>query len=125
MIDKTVFKNYKSLFRSELLGELSAKTLGEHAIEVEKGSKPPHHSLYHLSPAEQRHTKEYIEDLLNKGKIGKSKSPYDSLLFCVKERDMLRGVVDYHALKKIAKRNNAPTSKAHETSDQIGGGRVF
>ena len=116
---------YESVFRSELPGGLPPERGVEHTIEVEKGSKPPHRPLYQLSPAELKACKEYVEDLLKKGKIRRSRSPYDAPLFFVKEDDKLRGVVDYRALNRITKKNNAPIPRSDEMFDRIGGARVF
>ena len=120
-----LLKKYNSVFRSELPDGLPPERAVEHEIDVEDGSKPPHRSLYQLSPAELEAAKEYIEDLLKKGKIRRSKSPYGAPLFFVKEPDKLRGVVDYRALNRITKKNNAPIPRTDEMFDRIGGARVF
>lgn len=46
--------------------------------------------------------------MLNKEKIRPSRSPYGAPLFFVKQQGQLRGVIDYRALNRITKRNNAP-----------------
>lgn len=43
----------------------------------------------------------------------------------MKEYDNLRGVVHYHAVNIMTKRNNAPIPKSDENLDQIGGAKVF
>lgn len=53
-------KKFKSVITSELCGRLTPKRLVDHAMEVEKGWKPRHCSLYQLSPAEQRAAKDYV-----------------------------------------------------------------
>jgi len=120
-----LLKKYECVFRSELPAGLPPERSVEHTIEVEKGSKPPHRPLYQLSPAELKACKEYVEDLLKKGKIRRSKSPYGAPLFFVKEEDKLRGVVDYRALNRITKRNNAPIPRSDEMFDRLGGAKVF
>lgn len=64
------------MFRSELPDGLPTKKFVYHAVEVEEGSKPPHHRLYQSTPAEQKAAKEYLENLLKNGKIRRSRSPY-------------------------------------------------
>ena len=120
-----LLEKYKRVFRSELPDGLPPKRAVDHEIEVEEGSKPPHRPLYQLSPAELKAAKEYVEDLLKKGKIRRSKSPYGAPLFFVKEPDKLRGVVDYRALNRITKKNNAPLPRTDEMFDRIGGAKVF
>lgn len=92
-----------------------------HAIEVEAETKPPHHPMYQLSSAEQKDAKDYIEDLLKKGKIRRSKSPYGVPLSFVKDLRGLRIDVDYRALIRITKRNNAPISRPDEMFVRIEG----
>ena len=70
--------------------------------------------------------KDYVKELLEKGKIRLSKSPYGAPLFFVKEKDKpLRGVVDYRALNRITKRNNTPLPRSDEMFDMLGEARVF
>ena len=120
-----LLKKYASVFRSELPEGLPPVRSVDHEIDVESGARPPHRSLYQLSPAELAAAKEYIEDLLKKGKIRRSKSPYGAPLFFVKEPDKLRGVVDYRALNRITKKNNSPIPRTDEMFDRIGGSRCF
>lgn len=54
-----------------------------------------------------------------------SKSPYGSPLFFFREEDKLIGVVDYRALSRITKKNNAPIPRTEEILDRIGGAKVF
>lgn len=120
-----LLNRYGSVFRSELPDGLPPKRLVEHCIDTVEGSKPPHRPLYQLSPAELRAVKQYVESLLKSGKIRRSRSPYGAPLFFVKENDKLRGVVDYRALNRITKRNNAPIPRSDEMFDRIGGAKVF
>ena len=120
-----LLKKYECVFRSELPSGLPPERGVEHTIEVEEGSKPPHRPLYQLSPAELKAAKEYVEDLLKKGKIRRSKSPYGAPLFFVKEEDKLRGFVDYRALNRIKKKKNAPIPRSDEIFDRLGGATVF
>lgn len=120
-----ILQKYKEVFRSELPDGLPPKRLVDHEIEVEEGVKPPHRPLYQLSPAELKACKEYVESLLKKGKIRRSKSPYGAPLFFVKEADKLRGVVDYRALNRITKKNNTPIPRSDEMFDRIGGAVFF
>ena len=70
--------------------------------------------------------KEYVQDLPKKGKIRPSRSPFGAPLFFVKTKDKeLRGVVDYRALNRITKRNNAPLPRSDEMFDRPGGPKVF
>jgi hypothetical protein len=110
----------------DLLKGLPPKRSVDRAIETKPDNKPPHRPLYQLSPAELRSAKEYMVDLLNQGKIRSSKSPYGAPFFFLKDGDKpLRGVVDYRALNRITKQNNAPLRRSDKIFDRLGGARVF
>jgi hypothetical protein len=47
-----ILKKYNDFFRSELPNGLPPKRSGDLSIETEPGAKPPHRTLYQLSPAE-------------------------------------------------------------------------
>jgi Reverse transcriptase (RNA-dependent DNA polymerase) len=65
-------------------------------------------------------------DLMKKGKIRPSKSPYGGPLFFLKDGDKpLRGVVDYRDFNRITNRNNALLPRSHEMLDRLGGARIF
>lgn len=63
--------------------------------------------------------------MLNKGKIRPSRSPYGEPLFFVKQKDSLRCVIDYRALNRITKRNNAPIPKTDGMFDRLGRAAVY
>lgn len=64
--------------------------------------------------------KEYATENLEKGKIRRSKSPYGTSLFLVKEKGKLRAVVDYRALNRITKRHKGPLPRPDEMFDRFG-----
>lgn len=63
-----LLQKYKSVFRSELPEGLPPKRSVDHEILVDENAKPPHRTLFQLSPAELMATKDYVTDLLRKGK---------------------------------------------------------
>ena len=97
----------------------------DHEIQVGEDSKPPHRPLFQLSPVELEAAKEYVEKLLKSGRIRPSKSPYGAPLFFVKQNGKLRGVVDYRALNRLTKKNNAPIPRSDEIFDRLGGAKFF
>lgn len=120
-----IMTTFKGVFRDHLPPGLPPKRKVDHAIEVPPNSKPPHRPLFQLSPAELLATKEYVTDLLKRGKIRPSISPYGAPLFFVKQKGKLRGVIDYRALNRITKPNHAPIPRTDEMFDRIGRARVF
>ena len=103
-----LLSEFNTVFRDDLPEGLPPERSVDHEIDVDSESKPPHRPLFQLSPRELKAAKEYVEKLLKQGKIRPSKSPYGASLFFVKDKNGLRGVVDYRALNRIKKKNNAP-----------------
>ena len=120
-----VLEKYRDVFREELPDGLPPKRAIDHEIVTDPYAKPPLRPLYQLSPAEMAAAKEYITDLLRKGKIRRSRSPYGASLFFVKNKGKLRAVVDYRALNRITKRNNTPLPRSDEMFDRLGEAKVF
>jgi hypothetical protein len=66
--------------------------------------------------------KQYIEDLLNRGWITKSKSTYSSFVICVcKKNGKLRLSVDYRELKKHTNPDRHPLPRLQDTLDGLDG----
>ncbi len=70
--------------------------------------------------------KQYIEDLLNRKFIRKSKSAYSSPVVCVRKKDgTLRLCVDYRELNRRTIADRHPLSKVQTTLENIGGNSWF
>ena len=70
--------------------------------------------------------KAYIEDLLNRNFIRKSKSPYSSPVVCVRKKDQsLRLCVDYRELNRKSCADRHPIPRIQETLDNLGGSWWF
>ncbi|KAK9837873.1 hypothetical protein WJX74_006902 [Apatococcus lobatus] len=73
-----------------------------HLIPLQPDHKPPYRNPYRLSPLEIAEVKKQIEELLNKGWIEDSQSPYGaSILFVAKKDGSLRMCIDYRALNQL------------------------
>lgn len=68
---------------------------------------------------------EYLVELLRKGKLRRSKSPFCASLSLVKEKDKLRAVVDYLVLNLLTKRNNAPLPLPDKMFHRLAGARYL
>lgn len=116
---------FSSVFVDNFPAGLPPQRDVEHHIEVDPDSTPPHRGIFELSPAELIATKEYITDLLKKRKIRPSKLPYGAPLFFVNQKGQLRGVIDYRALNRITKHNNAPITRTDKMFDCLGQAQFF
>lgn len=74
----------------------------------------------------RREVKEYLEDLLNKGWITKSKSPYSSPVVCVHKKDgTLRLYCDYGELNKKSIPDKHPIPRIQDMLDSLAGNTWF
>ena len=70
--------------------------------------------------------KGYIEDLLNRGFIRKSKSPFSSSVVCVRKKDgTMRLCIDYRELNKKTVPDRHPIPRIQEALDSLGGKSWF
>jgi hypothetical protein len=97
-----------------------------HAIPIIPGAKPPSRPLYRMSPRELEEVKRQVTDLLSKGLIEPSTSPFGApVLFVQKKDGSLRMCIDYRALNKITVRNQWPLPRIDELLDQLQGATCF
>lgn len=120
-----ITEKYSSIFRDDLPAGLPLAQEVDHEIKTLNDAKPPHKTLFHLSPSELLATKEYITELLKKGKIRPRRSLYGASLFFITQNGSLRGVIDYQALNRITKRNGAPIPRTDEMFDRLGKAKVY
>jgi len=93
----------------ELFDELPSKIRVDHAIEVMLKVAPLAKAPYRMSHEELKELKVQLEELLTKGYIKHSKSPYGApILFVHKKDGTLRMCVDYRTLNKVTMKNRYP-----------------
>ena len=116
---------YKAVFDKPQ--ELPPHRQDDHAIILTDDSKvPPWRPLGNLSQYELEALKEYITDLLNKGWIEHSKSPFGAnILFAKKKDGTLRVVVDYRGLNNITIKDRTPLPNIKEMQERLRGATVF
>jgi hypothetical protein len=96
-----------------------------HAITLQPGHKPPYRGCYRMSPAETAEVRKQVSELLAKGCIRPSDSPYGSpLLFVAKKDGSLRMVYDYRALNAITIPNRWPLPRIDDTLDRLQGSTI-
>ncbi|GIM11516.1 hypothetical protein Vretimale_14990, partial [Volvox reticuliferus] len=89
--------------------------------------KPPYRPPYRLSPREMEEARTQIDDLLAKGYIVPSTSPYGApILFVKKPRsDKLRMCIDFRALNRITIKNRYPLPRIDDLLDRLHGATIF
>ena len=70
--------------------------------------------------------KQYVEDLLNRGWVRKSRSAYSSPVVCVRKKDgSLRLCVDFRELNKRTEPDRHPLPRVQTTIENLGGNKWF
>jgi hypothetical protein len=95
-------------------------------IELLPGSTPVSRPIYRLSPGELEELRNTLDDLLIKGFIRSSFTPWGApILFAPKKDGGLRFCIDYRGLNKQTVRNAYPLPRADDPIDQLQGSRYF
>ena len=122
---RTLFQRYSRIL-GPMPNRLPPKRDVDHEIDLEPGAKPPYLPIYHLSPKELEEVQRQITDLLEKGFIQPSKSPFGApIIFVPKKNGKLRMCVDYRALNKLTVKNRYPLPRIDELMDRLQGATVF
>jgi hypothetical protein len=82
-----VLKEYEDVFKLELPRGLPLERNVGHSIPVELGAPPPFRPTYWLSPVEQAEVKSKLTDLVEKGLVEPSTSPYGAPILFVGKKD--------------------------------------
>ncbi|WVZ52781.1 hypothetical protein U9M48_003803 [Paspalum notatum var. saurae] len=98
----------------------------EFLIELLPGTTPIAKRQYRLAPKEQELIKKNIDELLRKGFIRPSSSPWAfPVLFVDKKDGTRRMCVDYRALNDVTIKNKYPLPRIDDLFDQLQGACVF
>ena len=94
----------------------------EFTIDLILGTEPISIPPYRMAPAELRELKAQLEELLSKGFIRPSISPWGAPVLFVKKKDgSLRLCIDYRQLNRVTIRNQYPLPRIDELFDQLQG----
>ena len=78
----------------------------EFTIDLIPRTEPISIPTYRMAPAELRELKAQLEELLSKGFIGPSRSPWGAPVLFMKKKDgSLRLCIDYRKLNRVTIRN--------------------
>ncbi|XP_070008549.1 uncharacterized protein [Nicotiana sylvestris] len=95
-------------------------------IDVVPDTQPISIPPYRMAPVELRELKEQLKDLLDKGFIRPSVSPWGAPVLFVKKKDgSLRMCIDYRQLNKVTIKNRYPLPRIDNLFDQLQGEKFF
>jgi hypothetical protein len=98
----------------------------EFMIELEPGIAPISRRPYRMAPQELAKMKKQLEELLEKGFIHPSTSPWGCPAIFVKKKDgTLRMCVDYRPLNVVTIKNKYPLPRIDTLFDHLAGAKVF
>ncbi|GBG75978.1 hypothetical protein CBR_g21220 [Chara braunii] len=98
----------------------------QHRIEIEPGSRTPKGAVYRMSPRELEELRKQLDELLEKGWIRPSSSPFGApVLFVPKKEGKLRMCIDYRGLNAITVKNAEPLPRIDDLLDRVQGAKYF
>ena len=116
---------FLDVFPDELLGLPPDRDM-EFKIELVPGTAPISRRPYRLPPNELAELKIQLQDLLDKGLIQPSSSPWGCPTLFVKKKDKsLRMCVDYRPLNVVTIKNKYPLPRIDILFDQLAKAKVF
>ncbi|KAL4026235.1 hypothetical protein IC575_014662 [Cucumis melo] len=120
-----VVRDYPDVFAEELPG-LPPHREVEFSIELEPSTVPISRAPYRMAPAELKELKVQLQELLDKGFIRPSVSPWGAPVLFVKKKDgSMRLCIDYRELNKVTVKNRYPLPRIDDLFDQLQGATVF
>ena len=123
--DIPTVSDFPDVFPEELPG-LSLQREIEFAIDVVPGATPTSITLYRMAPLELKELKFQLQELLEKGFIRPSVSPWGAPMLFVKKKDgTLRLCVDYRQLNKLTIKNKYLLPRIDDLFDQLKGASIF
>jgi hypothetical protein len=123
--DIPVVCEFPDVFPEDLPG-LPPERDVEFVIELKPGTAPISRRSYSMPPNELAELKIQLQDLLEKGFIRPSSSPWGCPAIFVKKKDQtLRMCVDYRPLNEVTIKNKYPLPRIDILFDQPTGARVF
>ncbi|XP_071683477.1 uncharacterized protein [Lolium perenne] len=116
---------YPDVFPEELPGMPPDRDI-EFIIRLIPGTAPIAQRPYRMNPQELIELKRQLDDMLEKGLIRPSASPWGSPVIFVDKRDgTIRLCVDYRRLNDVTIKNKYPLPKIDDLFDQMNGAKVF
>ncbi|GKB60890.1 putative reverse transcriptase domain-containing protein [Tanacetum coccineum] len=120
-----VIRDFPEVFPEELKG-LPPPRQVDFRIDLVPGAAPVAHAPYRLTPSEMKELSVQLQELLEKGFIRPSSSPWGAPVLFVKKKDgSFRMCIDYRELNKLTVKNRYPLPRIDDLFDQLQGSSVY
>ncbi|KAD4586602.1 hypothetical protein E3N88_24203 [Mikania micrantha] len=123
--DIPVVCEYPDVFPEDLPG-LPPPRQVEFRIDLVPGAAPIARAPYRLAPSEMQELSNQLQELLDKGFIRPSFSPWGAPVLFVKKKDgTFRMCIDYRELNKVTIKNRYPLPRIDDLFDQLQGSSYY
>ncbi|GJX29705.1 putative reverse transcriptase domain-containing protein [Tanacetum coccineum] len=123
--DVAVIHDFLEVFPDDLPG-LPPPRQVEFRVELVPGAAPVVRAPYRLAPTEMKELSVQLQELLEKGFIRPSSSPWEAPVLFVKKKDgSFRMCIDYRKLKKLTVKNRYPLPRIDDLFNQLQGSSVY
>ena len=120
-----VVREFPDVFPDDIVGLPPDREVA-FTIDLIPGTEPISIPPYRMAPTELRELKAQLEELLSKGFVRPSISPWEApVLFVKKKNGSLRLCIDYRQLNRVTIRNQYPLPRIDELFNQLQGSRVY
>ncbi|GKB96796.1 putative reverse transcriptase domain-containing protein [Tanacetum coccineum] len=117
--DVPVIRNFPEVFPDDFPGLPPSRQV-KFRIELVPGAAPVARAPYRLAPSELKELSDQLKELLEKGFIRPSSSPWGAPMLFVKKKDgSFRMCIDYRELNKLTVKNRYPLPRIDDLFDQL------
>jgi hypothetical protein len=118
-------REYRDVFPEEIPGLPPIRDI-DFSIEFAPGVVPVSRTPYRMNMPELVELKLQLKEMMDKGYIRPSVSPWGAPVLFVKKKDgTLRLCIDYIQLNKVTIKNKYPLPRIDDIFDQLGGASIF
>nr|XP_043623171.1 uncharacterized protein LOC122594949 [Erigeron canadensis] len=123
--DIPIVKEFVDVFPEDLSG-IPPERQVEFSIDLMPGANPIAKAPYHLAHTEMQELMKQLQELLDKGFIRPSNSPWGAPVLFVKKKDgSMRMCIDYRELNKVTVKNKYPLPRIDNLFNQLQGASYF
>ncbi|GJW48755.1 putative reverse transcriptase domain-containing protein [Tanacetum coccineum] len=119
--DIPIVREFLEVFPEDLPGLPSVRQI-EFQINLIPGASPVAYAPYRLAPSEMQELSNQLQELVDRGFIRPSTSPWGAPILFVKKKDgSFRMCIDYRELNKLTIKNRYPLPRIDDLFDQLQG----